>query len=375
MLVKTQFINLFSQSNPFRLECGKTLESVTVAFQSFGKLTSSKDNVVMVNHALTGNAHITGIVGNDELENSKSTNQLYQYNHMFLNKEGWWAPLIGPGKTIDTNKYFVICPNVLGSCYGTTGPASINLDSNELFRMNFPEVNVRDMVRVQKELFDFLGISKIKFAVGGSLGGMQVLEWAIMFPDLIEKIMPIATSAAHSAWAIGLNEASRNAIVNDPEWKNGNYENQPNQGIRLARKIAMISYRSYNSFNEKFGRDIKKVNVRKNIFEIESYLNYQGTKLTKRFDANTYLYLSRAMDLHDVGRDRGGISKALKGIKAKTKCVGIDSDILYPVEEQKEIMNHIPKADYAEINSLHGHDAFLIEFEQLDKIIREFIGN
>lgn len=375
MLVKTQFINLFSQSNPFRLECGKTLESVTVAFQSFGKLTSSKDNVVMVNHALTGNAHITGIVGNDELENSKSTNQLYQYNHMFLNKEGWWAPLIGPGKAIDTNKYFVICPNVLGSCYGTTGPASINLDSNELFRMNFPEVNVRDMVRVQKELFDFLGISKIKFAVGGSLGGMQVLEWAIMFPDLIEKIMPIATSAAHSAWAIGLNEASRNAIVNDPEWKNGNYENQPNQGIRLARKIAMISYRSYNSFNEKFGRDIKKVNVRKNIFEIESYLNYQGTKLTKRFDANTYLYLSRAMDLHDVGRDRGGISKALKGIKAKTKCVGIDSDILYPVEEQKEIMNHIPKADYAEINSLHGHDAFLIEFEQLDKIIREFIGN
>jgi homoserine O-acetyltransferase len=163
--------------------------------------------------------------------------------------------------------------------------------------------------------------------------------------------------------------------MNDSKWNNGNYDNQPQQGISLARKIAMISYRSYNSFNKKFARDRKKVNSKENIFEIESYLNYQGTKLTKRFDANTYLYLSKAMDLNDVGKDRGGIAVALKRIKSKTMCVGIDSDILYPVEEQKEIMNKIPNAEYAEINSLHGHDAFLIEFDQLDKIIREFIGN
>lgn len=375
MIVNTKFVSLFSQTNSLQLENGKKLEAVTVAFQAFGKLNSNKDNVVLVNHALTGNAHITGIINYEELKKSKSTKQLYQYNKMYLNKEGWWAPLIGPGKPIDTNKYFVICPNVLGSCYGTTGPTSINKDSNKLYKMNFPEFNIRDMVRVQKELFDFLKISKIKFSVGGSLGGMQILEWAIMFPNIIERIMPIATSAAHSAWAIGINEASRNAIMNDPEWNNGNYKKQPEQGISLARKIAMISYRSYNSFNNKFSRNIKKLKNDESIFEIESYLNYQGNKLTKRFDANTYLYLSKAMDLHDVGKNRGGIDNALKSIKAKAKCVGINSDLLYPAEEQKQIASKIPGAEYDEINSIHGHDAFLIEFDQLDKIIREFIDS
>ena len=373
MIVNTQFEKLFSKSIPLQLDCGKTLESVTVAFQSFGTLKCNKDNVVLVSHALTGNSHITGKIEKNELTNSKSVKHLYQYNKMFNEKEGWWAPLIGPDKAIDTNKYFIICPNVLGSCYGTTGPASVNPSTNKLYRMNFPKISVRDMIKVQKELFDLLGIKKIKFAIGGSLGGMQVLEWALMFPDMIERIMPIATSAGHSPWAIGLNEASRNAIVNDPEWKNGYYEKQPKKGISLARKIAMISYRSYNSFNKKFSRNMKGMEGKENIFEIESYLNYQGTKLTERFDANTYLYLSKAMDMHDVGKDRGGISKALSKIKAKTKLVGIDSDVLYPVEEQKEIMRQIPNAEYVEINSIHGHDAFLIEFEQLDKIITQFL--
>ena len=373
MIVNTQFEKLFSKSIPLQLDCGKTLESVTVAFQSFGTLNCNKDNVVLVSHALTGNSHITGKIEKNELTNSKSVKHLYQYNKMFNEKEGWWAPLIGPDKAIDTNKYFIICPNVLGSCYGTTGPASVNPSTNKLYRMNFPKISVRDMIKVQKELFDLLGIKKIKFAIGGSLGGMQVLEWALMFPDMIERIMPIATSAGHSPWAIGLNEASRNAIVNDPEWKNGYYEKQPKKGISLARKIAMISYRSYNSFNKKFSRNMKGMEGKENIFEIESYLNYQGTKLTERFDANTYLYLSKAMDMHDVGKDRGGISKALSKIKAKTKLVGIDSDVLYPVEEQKEIMRQIPNAEYVEINSIHGHDAFLIEFEQLDKIITQFL--
>lgn len=373
MIVNTQFKKMFSKSTPLQLDCGKTFESVTVAFQSFGKLNSNRNNVVLVNHALTGNSHITGKIDENELENSKSVKHLYQYNKMFFEKEGWWAPLIGPDKAIDTNNYFVICPNVLGSCYGTTGPANVNSSTNQLYRMNFPEISVRDMIKVQKELFNSLGIKKIKFAVGGSLGGMQVLEWAIMYPNMIERIMPIATSAGHSPWAIGLNEASRNAIENDPEWKNGNYEKQPRKGISLARKIAMISYRSYNSFNKKFSRNMKGMEGKDNIFEIESYLNYQGTKLTERFDANTYLYLSKAMDMHDVGKARGGISKALSKIKAKTKLVGIDSDVLYPVEEQKEIMSQIPNAEYIEIKSIHGHDAFLIEFEQLNKIIRDFL--
>ncbi len=370
MIAKTKFENLFSQSNPLNLEYGERLESVTVAYQSYGELNSEKDNVIIVNHALTGNAHAAAIVDDFEIKNSESYERLNAYNKMFYGKEGWWDPLIGAGKAIDTNKYFVICPNILGSCYGTTGPTSLNPITNQIYNMNFPQITVRDMIKVQKELVDKLGISKIELIIGGSLGGMQVLEWAIMYPTFMNKIMPIATSAAHSAWAIGLNEASRNAIINDPEWENGYYKIQPEKGISLARKIAMISYRSFNSFNKKFDRTF---NEKENIFEIESYLNYQGDKLTKRFDANTYLCLSKAMDLHDIGKDRGGIAKALSSINCKAMCVGIDSDILYPASEQKEIKNRIKNAEYSEINSLHGHDAFLIEFDQLDKILRNFL--
>jgi len=289
---------------------------------------------------------------------------------MYKGKEGWWSPLIGPGKALDTEKYLVISSNVLGSCYGTSGPVSYYPNLNSEYKLDFPKVNVRDMVKVQKKLFDKLGIKKIKLGVGGSLGGMQVFEWALMYEDFVESIMPIGASAGHSPWAMGLNEASRNAIKNDPIWNSGNYEEQPQQGFALARKIAMLTYRSYPSFNKKFGREKANTN---GLFEVENYLNYQGEKISKRFDANTYIYLSEAMDAHDVGVDRGGIIKALKNIKCKTECVGITSDILYPAEEQKEISSMIPNATYSEIDSIHGHDAFLIEFEQLDKIIRKFL--
>ena len=373
MKAKTQFKKLFSKEFPFKFEDGSYLNSVTIAFQTFGKLNDGKTNVILINHALTGNAHITGKINSEELENTKSILPLYKYNKMYLDKEGWWAPLIGPGKAIDTNKYFVICPNVLGSCYGTTGPASKNEETQKTFGMDFPEVTVRDIVNVQRELLDELGIMKIKLAIGGSLGGMQVLEWAIMYGGYVETIMPIATSAAHSSWAIALNEASRNAIINDHAWNGGNYSAQPELGIGLARKIAMISYRSYKSFNKKFGRKVNSNSNNQTQFEVESYLDYQGTKLTRRFDANTYLYLSKAMDLHDIGKDRGGIKNALNKIKCKAKCVGISSDILYPAVEQKVIASHIPNAEYCNIDSIHGHDAFLIEFEQLDKIIRDFL--
>lgn len=373
MTVKTKFKNLYSAETPLILENGERLETVTVAYQTFGKLNNERTNVILINHALTGNAHVAGIIEEVELVNTQSIPQLYNYNKMYLGKEGWWSPLIGPGKAIDTDKYFVVCPNVLGSCYGSTGPASINERNNKKFSVKFPAVTVRDMIKVQKQLLNKLDIKKIKMAIGGSLGGMQVLEWALMYGDFIESIMPIATSAAHSPWAIGFNEISRNAIKNDPIWNNGNYSTQPEEGIKLARKIAMITYRSYQSFDKKFGRVINTKTNKKNYFEIESYLDYQGIKLTKRFDANTYLYLSRAMDLHDVGKNRGGIKAALKNINCKTLCVGINSDILYPAEEQKQIAAQIPNAKYSEIDSIHGHDAFLIEFEQLDKIIRNFL--
>jgi len=370
LIAETKFTNLFPKENPLILDCGTSLEDITVAYQTFGKLNQNKDNVIMVNHALTGNAHIAGIILDDEITNTRNEPFLLKYNKMYEGKEGWWSPLIGSGRAIDTDKYFVICSNVLASCYGTSGPASINPKSNSEFKLNFPKISVRDMVKVQNSLFDLFGIKKVKLAIGGSLGGMQVIEWAIMYGEMIESIMPIAASVGHSPWAIGLNEASRNAIKNDPHWNEGNYVNQPEVGFTLARKIAMLTYKSYESFAQKFGRN--KAN-NDDIFDVESYLNYQGEKITKRFDANAYLYLSEAMDNHDVGIGRGGIDKALSSINCKTEVVGITSDILYPVDEQKRIASMITNASYTEINSIHGHDAFLIEFDQLDKIIRNFL--
>lgn len=371
LIAKTNFCNLFSEVNPLIMECGKSLPNVTVAYQTFGRLNSQKDNVVMVNHALTGNAHVAGLISDEEENQCLHEKYLTKYNKMYKGKEGWWSPIIGPDKALDTNKYFVICTNVLGSCYGTSGPASIDPITKEEIRLRFPEVTIRDIVRVQKELFDHLGINKIKFAIGGSLGGMQIIEWAIMFDGMIKSIMPIAASVAHSPWAIGLNEASRNAILNDPEWNEGNYIEQPEKGLALARKIAMLTYRSYDSFDQKFGRH-KSSN--KDLFEVESYLNYQGNKISKRFDANTYLYLSKAMDNHDVGIGRGGIENALNLINCKTEVIGISSDVLYPANEQQKIASMIKGATYSEIQSIHGHDAFLIEFRQLDKIIRKFLS-
>ena len=368
---KTKFVELFSEKKPLKMEFGNKFTKVRVAYQTFGKLNSTKDNVIMVNHALTGNAHIAGLISPKEIDNCENEKYLYRYNKMYEGKEGWWSPLIGPGRAIDSDKYFVISSNILGSCYGTSGPVSIDPLTNNEMRLDFPKVTVRDMVNVQKELMDHLKVSKIRLAVGGSLGGMQVLEWALMFGEMIERIMPIATSAGHSPWAIGFNEASRNAIKNDPAWNNGNYNDQPMSGISLARKIAMLTYRSYPSFQIKFERFKNK---KSNKFEVESYLDYQGYKLWKRFDANAYLYLSEAMDMHDIGKDRGGIETALRNIKCRVNCIGISSDILYPLEEQKEMANSIPNATYSEISSIHGHDAFLIEFEQLDKIIREFLN-
>lgn len=371
LIAETKFANLFSNEYPLILDSQEKLGGIRVAYQTFGKLNSNRDNVIMVNHALTGNAHISGIILDEEIINTENECYLNKYNKMYKGKEGWWSPLIGPGQAIDTDKYYVICSNVLGSCYGTSGPASINTITNNEYRLSFPKITVRDMVRVQKALFDFLGIKSIKFAVGGSLGGMQIIEWAIMYENMIESIMPIAASVGHSPWAIGLNEASRSAITNDPVWNNGNYKNQPEQGFNLARKIAMLTYKSYDSFNKKFGREKSKDN---GFFEVESYLNYQGDKISKRFDANSYLYLSLAMDNHDVGIGRDGIEKALKRISCKTEIVGISSDVLYPVEEQKHFASMISNSTYSEIQSIHGHDAFLIEFEQVDKTIRKFLS-
>jgi len=362
VMEKRPFIKKAEFNFPFLMECGETIPSFTLAYETYGKMNKDKSNVIMVCHALTGDSHASSYIEEGVNEESAS---------------GWWDGAIGKGKAFDPEKYFIICPNILGSCYGSTGPYSINPVTGEKYRMNFPQMTVRDIVHTQKFLIDSLGIKKIKTIAGGSLGGMQALEWSLLYPQYVESIIPIATSARHSAWAIGFNEIQRKAIMEDPDWNGGVYDKQPNKGLETARMLGMMTFRTPESFQLKFGRKFRRTDHSKfkPLYEIESYLHYQGQKLVNRYDANTYIYISRALDLHDVSRDRGSLQEALGNIKAKALCIGIDTDFLYPASEQREIASLIPGAEYKEIKSIHGHDAFLIEFEQMDGILKEFLNS
>lgn len=359
LIVETQTATLYENSNPLQLECGKSLSPVTVAYETYGRLNGDGTNAVLICHALTANAHAAG------------------YHAATDEAPGWWDGLIGPQRAFDPRKYFVVCPNILGSCYGTTGPASINLSTGEPYRLTFPQFTVRDIIAVQKKLLDQLGVKRLAAVCGSSLGGMQTLEWGVTYPDFCETIIPISTAARQSAWCIGLNTAARSAIMSDPVWKQGFYEQQPMQGLATARMIGMLSYRSAEELEQRFGRRRQNSSLDRfdanNFFEVESYLQYQGEKLGKRFDANTYIYLSRAMDLHDVTHGRAPLPEVLGSVRARTLCIGVSSDLRYPTPEQKEIVRFIPNAIYQEIASIHGHDAFLIEFDQLNTVIKNFL--
>ena len=363
----TRYGAIFSRHEPFRLESGAVLPSLEIAYTATGRMNAGGTNAILVCHALTGNAHASDAL----LENGETI-------------PGWFNGVIGPALGLDTDRFFVISSNILGSCYGTTGPTSVNPASGEPYRMTFPQVTVRDMVRVQKLLLEHLGVRRLVTVIGGSLGGMQALEWALMYPEMVGSLVPIATSAAHSSWCIGISETQRLAIMNDPAWQGGNYSVQPERGLAIARGIAMISYRSQASFANRFERKAIAAgdgHVRVRLFDeiplsfaVESYLRYQGQKLADRFDANTYIYLTRAMDIHDVSTGRGPLKDVLRSIRARVLSVGISSDVLYPPAEQKAIASAIPGAVYTELDSPHGHDAFLIEFGRMNNLLRDFLA-
>jgi homoserine O-acetyltransferase/O-succinyltransferase len=347
-------VRLFDADDPLVTESGSSLLEVTVAFEQFGEMNKDGTNVIVICHALTANAHAGGT---DE-------------------GPGWWEGVVGPGKAFDTRTYAVICSNILGSCYGTTGPRSLDPRTGKEYRMEFPLISVRDMVRVQKKLLDLLGVKSLVTVCGSSLGGMQVLEWGVMYPDFCRSIVPISTAARQTAWCIALNGVARRAITADPLWKCGGYDAQPAEGLSLARMVGMISYRSWEEFEQRFGRTRMGQNgrERESMFAVESYLQHQGKKLVDRFDACTYVLLSRAMDLHDVAEQRGTVQEVLGSIRAKTLCIGFSSDNRYPPANQKEIARYVPDASYSEISSIHGHDGFLTDQEPLNRLIHQFLN-
>ncbi|MCC5952859.1 MAG: homoserine O-acetyltransferase [Acidimicrobiia bacterium] len=351
-----------------QLEGGDSLATVTVAYETWGTLDADGANAVLVCHALTGDSHAAGPAGAGHPT------------------PGWWDDLIGPGRAIDTDRWFVVCANVLGGCQGTTGPASIDPATGRPYGARFPAVTVRDMVRTQQLLAEHLGVGCWLAAIGGSMGGMQVIEWAVMFPHRVRGIVPIATAGAASAQQIAWSAVERRAIALDPRWRGGDYYDAPegegpSGGLALAREIAQITYRTHEVFDERFGRtehDPLDCGFRQwQRFDVEAYLDYHGTKLVRRFDANSYLALSKAMDLHDLGRKRGGLSAALRRVRARSLTMSIDSDALYPPAQQYTLCDGLKAAgarcDHVEIHSPQGHDGFLLEPEQVGPPIADLL--
>ena len=362
--VKTQFVTFCETPNELLLKSGEKLGHITVAYETYGQLNADKSNAILIFHSLTSDAHAAGFHEGDK-------------------KPGWWDPMIGPGKAFDTDKYFVICANVLGGCKGSTGPASTNPKTGQPYGLGFPVVTIEDMCVPQKMLIDHLGIKKLMNIAGGSMGGLLAQKWAIMYPESTESCILIATNTRHTAQQIALHEVARQAIMSDPDWENGVYYNRtiPARGMAVARMIGHITYMSEKSMDEKFGRKLmRKEKVGYDFstdFEVESYLKYRGESFVQRFDANSYLYLSKALDYFDLTEETGDLIEAFKPAKCAFLVVSFSSDWLYPPYQSQQMVKALKANDLDVsailIESSYGHDAFLIEVDNQSKVVSHFL--
>lgn len=358
-------VELLSATFPsLALESGRVLEQVTIAYEMYGSLNAERSNAVLILHALSGDAHAAGYYPGDD-------------------KPGWWETMIGPGKGFDTDKFCVICSNVISGCKGSSGPSSINPATGKEYGLAFPFVTVGDMVRAQKLLIDHLGIAKLLAVAGGSMGGMQALEWAVSYPEMVSSVIPIASASRHSPMQIAFNEVGREAIMADPNWNGGSYYqgDSPDSGLAVARMIGHITYLSDEAMQEKFGRRMreKKSADQVELFEVESYLRYQGEVFTRRFDANTYLYITKALDYYDLSAGRGVLVEVFRELPPDMRflIIAFSSDWLYPPYQSKQIVHALKgnglDCTYLEMSSTHGHDAFLLENKDLTRVVWHFL--
>ncbi|MGM0365500.1 MAG: homoserine O-acetyltransferase MetX [Actinomycetota bacterium] len=366
-LTETKTILLYDEAKPLELDCGDKLSGVEIAYETYGSLNSTGSNAVLVFHALSGDAHAAFYHSDED------------------RKPGWWDFMIGPGKPFDTNRYFVVCANVLGGCKGTTGPSSINPGTGKPYGTSFPPITISDMLRPQKKLLEYLGVKKLLCATGGSMGGMLALQWAVNYPQSLEGAVFIATSPTHTAQAIAFNSVGRYAILSDPNWNGGDYYHQglkPHTGLKIARMIGHITYLGQQSMQQKFGRKIfgehanRKIDFSKE-FEVESYLQYQGDSFIKRFDPNSYLYITKAIDAFDLYNGSQTLAEALIPVKARSFIISFSSDWLYPKEESLKIVKALKingmDTAYCNIESPFGHDSFLIDLPKFKDAVKGFL--
>jgi homoserine O-acetyltransferase/O-succinyltransferase len=365
--IKTQTWRMVEPPDALKLRGGGRISPVDVAFETAGTLSPERDNAVLICHALTGDSHVTGQYAPDD-------------------KSAWWPQMVGPGKAIDTEKYFVICANIIGGCRGTTGPASVDPTTGQPYGLTFPMVTISDMVSVQHALLtQHLGLDRLLAAVGGSMGGMQVLQWALDHPEMLATAIPVASTAQLHAQGIAFDEVGRQAICSDPRWRDGAYYDSepPERGLAIARMIGHITYLSDSSMRAKFGRNLQdRVEVGYDFgpadFQVESYLRYQGDKFVQRFDANSYLYITKAMDYYDPGAEAGSLVEALRGVRSRFLIVSYSGDWLFPTYMSKELVRALQangaETTFCELQSEYGHDAFLLDDPELSQMVGQFLA-